>query len=540
MTRPTCFLLASLLVASGAVAADAEPQFSAATIRAHVAFLSDDLLEGRETGTRGFDIGARYIGAQFAELGLKPAGLNGTWYMPVEFQVRTVAEGASVTISGPAGSNSWRNGTEVILASSAMVQQEDVEAEVVFVGYGIDEPRVGVNDYAGLDVRGRIVVAFAGFPKGMDSETGAHLGRVQAEVAARHGALGLAIIETDQSERTRSWSSRLGTVYSKQMAWVGPDGKPNVDAPIVTGVRLNRPAAEAVFAGAPMSIAELRVIAEQDGGKPKGFPLQARMRIQRNSNWERISSPNIAAVIEGGDPVLKNEYVVLMGHADHLGINPAHEGDKIYNGTLDNAAGIGTLLEVARAVARSGIKPRRSILFFASTGEEKGLLGADYFANHPTMPIENIVGLVNLDMPFLLYDFTDVVAYGADHSTMGRIVRRAAARMDVGLGPDLTPEESIFTRSDHYMFVRQGVPAIMLATGRANGGDAKRRDFLANRYHKPGDDMTQEINWEAGAKFARLNYLITREMSDGDQRPLWMEGDFFGDVFGSGQLRAPK
>ncbi len=539
----SALLITSLFWASSTSAAEPQPEFSAAAIRAHVAFLADDLLEGRETGSRGYDIAARYIAAQFAQAGLTPAGLNGDWYIPVTFQVHTIADGASLTITGPAGSKNWPNGGDVMIASNPLQPKQDVEADTVFVGYGIDEPRVGINNYKNLDVNGKIVIALAGYPKGMESEIGAHLGNTgtKAEVAAKHGATGVVLINTLQSDATRSWARRLEALHDKRMTWMTPQGEPYVTAPqIAGGITLNTPATEMLFTKAPKSFTQIRQLADAKGGNPQGFPLASKIRVQRSSNRDQLQSPEIVAMIPGSDPVLKDEYVVLMGHADHLGISAERTGDKIFNGALDNAAGVATLLEVAQAFAKSPRKPRRSILFFASTGEEKGLLGADFFAHHPSVPIGKIVGLVDLDMPLLLYDFTDVTAFGSDHSTMGKIVRQAAEKLQVALSPDPMPEEGVFTRSDHYMFVKQGVPAVFLTTGRANGGDAAWKDYLANHYHQPSDDMSLKIDWQAGAKFAHLNYLIARTMADSDERPLWIEGDFFGDVFAPGQPRAKK
>ena len=245
-------------------------------------------------------------------------------------------------------------------------------------------------------------------------------------------------------------------------------------------------------------------------------------------------------LLPGSDPVLSSEYVALMGHLDHLGVKrDAKTGeDRIYNGALDNAAGVATMLEAARAFAESGTRPRRSILFIANTAEERGLLGADYFARNPTVPIANIASVVDLDMPLLLYDFTDVIAFGAEHSTLARTVARAAGKMNVKLSPDPMPEQSIFTRSDHYQFVRQGVPAVFLATGFANGGAETWAAFLDGAYHHVHDDLTQKIDWRAGARFAELNYLISRELADADRRPLWYRGDYFGNLFAPDAPRA--
>ncbi len=185
-------------------------------------------------------------------------------------------------------------------------------------------------------------------------------------------------------------------------------------------------------------------------------------------------------------------------------------------------------------------RPRRSVLFIANTGEEKNLLGADYFATHPTVPIQQIVSVVDLDMPLLLYDFTDIVAFGADHSTVARTVAQAAKSMGVSLSVDPMPEQSIFTRSDHYQFVKHGVPAILLFTGYANGGKQHWDKWLPNIYHSPQDDLSQAINWNAGARYAQLNYRISRALADADRRPLWYEGDYFGDTFAPGQPRAKR
>jgi Zn-dependent M28 family amino/carboxypeptidase len=274
----------------------------------------------------------------------------------------------------------------------------------------------------------------------------------------------------------------------------------------------------------------------------RAFALRSRLSVKAESKWEDFSSPQIVGMIPGSDPRLASEYVFLMGHLDHLGLkdNPAPREDAIYNGALDNAAGIATMIEAARHFVEAGNKPRRSVLFMANTGEERGLLGASYYIAHPTVPVKQIVAAVDLDMPLLLYDFTDIVAFGADHSTVARTVAQAARGMGISVASDPMPEQTIFVRSDHYQFVRGGVPAILLFTGYANGGKAKWEDFFAKTYHKPNDDMSQPINWNAGARYAKLNYEISRILADADQRPLWYRGDYFGERFAPGQPRAAR
>lgn len=536
-----------LSLSASAIAQQAAPVFTPEAVRAHVAFLSDDLLEGRDTGSRGYEIAARYVATRFESLGLKPAGENGGWYQQVALQqTDRGAEPGKVTISGPAGEKSWAHATDVLVGLNAREPRLDVAAPLVFVGYGIENARLGLDDYRGLDVKGKIVVTLRGYPKGLPSEEGAHVSATKAEAAERHGAIGMVSIDTLQSAKARPWASIIRFSDNPSFAWVAPDGKPNADAPgIRASAGLNKPAAEAAFAGAPRTLSAILAEADKTGGKPKGFALKTSIRIQAESVTRQVTSPNVAAILPGSDPALAGEYVVLSAHLDHIGISGAKPGDtaetdRINNGALDNAAGVATMLEVARAAAEAPDKPRRSIIFLASTGEEKGLIGADYFARHPTVPADRIVGNVDLDMPLLLYPFTDVIAFGAEHSSLGAMVAKAVAPMGVKLSPDPMPQEGIFTRSDHYMFVRQGVPAVFLATGFANGGEKAWGEFLSGNYHHPGDDMMQKIDWQAGARFAEANYRITRAMADADTPPLWIQGDFFGDIFAAGRPRAPR
>jgi Zn-dependent M28 family amino/carboxypeptidase len=545
MFRPILLLCGLPLFLAGAAAAQtgSQPDFSADRFRAEVAFLSSDLLEGRDTGSRGHEIAASYVASQFEALGLQPGGEDGSWYQWVPLRTATFGSGpARVSISGPTGTRSWINGSDVIIGPSVFARQQDISAPVVFVGYGIDAPKDGADDYRGLDVRGKIVAVLAGAPADIPSELAAHFVDQKYATAARHGAIGFISLPTASSEESTPWTVRLRYLGRPKMTWVAPDGEAFVDAPgLVAGATLNGPAAEALFAGGRRSYAAVRAEAARNGAHPRGFALATRIRIERTSDWTDIRSPEVIGILPGADPKLRDEYVILMGHLDHLGIKRDAEAgeDAIFNGTLDNAAGVATMLEAARAFTRSGDRPRRSVMFIANTAEEKGLLGADYYAHQPTVPIDRIAAVVDLDMPLLLYDFTDVIAFGAEHSTVAQTVARAAGSIGVALSPDPMPEENIFVRSDHYMFVKQGVPAILLATGFANGGEAKWKDFLANTYHDVDDDMKQPIVWSAGAKYARLNYLISRELADADARPLWYKGDFFGNLYAPKAPKAP-
>lgn len=515
----------------------AAPDFTADAFRAHVAFLADDLLEGRDAGTRGYDIAARYVATRFESLGLKPAGTEG-WYQPVPFVEYRLADApARVTMGG----RTFENGKDVYIGASSTAGKQVVEADVVFAGFGLDMPGQGFDDYAGLDVKGKIVAVISGVPEGTPSELGAHLNAQKAKMAEARGAIGLVTIRSRADTARRPWERLVQNVGSPSLTWVGTDGKPFAAAPgIRAGATLGTPAAEALFAGAPRSLTAVLDAAGKRGARVKGFALKPRLKLERESSTRALTSPNVVAVLPGSDPALAGEYVVLMAHLDHEGTDPSKDGDKIYNGAMDNATGIATMLEVARAMANAPERPRRPILFAAVTAEEDGLLGSQYLAKHPLVGDGKVVGVVNLDMPVLLYDFQDVIAFGAEHSTLGPIVERAAAGMNVALSPDPLPHEGLFTRSDHYRFVQEGVPSVFLMTGFANGGQEKFTHFLSTNYHKVSDDLSLPIDWKAGAKFARINYLIAREIADGDEAPRWYAKDFFGDTFAPGAIKAAR
>jgi Zn-dependent M28 family amino/carboxypeptidase len=257
-----------------------------------------------------------------------------------------------------------------------------------------------------------------------------------------------------------------------------------------------------------------------------------------------MESPNVAGLLRGSDPRIRDEVVVFTAHLDHLGIGEPVNGDSIYNGALDNASGSAALLEVARAFARLPKPPRRSVLFLAVTAEEKGLLGSDYFAEYPTVPSERIVANLNLDVLAMLYPLRQVVPMGAEHSTLEATVKRAASQMGIELGPDPFPEEVFFVRSDQYSFVRRGVPSLFLFWGfKSDSGvdaAARFREWGRTRYHTPQDDLSQPMDLEAGARHAQINFLVGLDVANADGRPAWKPGDFFGRTFGRGRPSAAQ
>ena len=531
-----CAPLALILAAAAPAPQPVDPG-ATQRVRADVEFLASDLLEGRDTGSKGYEIGASYVASQFRAIGLTPGGTDGGWYEQVPFRKTSHASAptASVVLSGKA--LSLAPGKDIAVRPSLTQQQRSIDVPLVFAGHGISDPRLGIDDYAGLDVRGKIVVAFEGAPEGLPSEVSAHLNSYKSIVAAGKGAAGLIEVS---GTGTRPGFNLLSYYDRPIMDWVDPTGNTQSQStklPLIAAI--SKDVAEKLFKSAGKDFAATMAAARKPGTL-RGFTVPARLKLVDRMSWHDFTSPEVIGVLPGSDPALKDEYVVLMGHLDHLGVKAdAKPGeDAIYNGALDNAAGVATMLEAAREFVASGKPPRRSVLFIANTGEEKGLRGADYFAAHPTVPKDKIVSVVDLDMPMLLYPFTDIVAFGGDHSTVARTIADAAKSMGVSVSQDPMPEEAIFVRSDHYRFVTRGIPGILLMTGYANGGEPKWKDFFAKHYHKPTDDLSQAILWDQGARYAELNYRISRALADADQRPLWYQGDYFGDTFAPGQPRA--
>ena len=537
---PKATVLIVALVATVA-AAPADTDFSAERFKAHVTFLADDLLEGREAGTRGHEIAAKYIAAQFESFGLKPGGDDGTYFKKVDLLESALSAPApTLSITTPAGAKPFKQGVTAMIGGPIGGGSVRVRAPLVFVGYGMTDKAMGYDDYVGLDVRGKIVVVLLGSPKGMDSEIGAHLMHEQPRSAAEHGAAAVLRVPTRLMSTVLPWDKVVQYLGDPVTTWVRKDGTPDDPAyGLKASAMLEPNAAASLFDGAGITLTQILDEADKEGGRPKGRTLKSTAEISVSTKVRRYSSPDVIGVIEGSDPKLKDEYVALMGHADHIGIKRTGKGDRINNGALDNAAGTATLLEVARVLTAT-TRPRRSVLIVANTAEEKGLLGAEYFAHYPTVPIEKITAAIDLDMPLITYEFTDVIAYGATHSTLQDTFKQAGAAMKVKLSPDPMPEQAVFVRSDHYAMVKVGVPAVMLATGMENGGSAAWGKYLSDHYHQPSDDVSQPILWKAGAKFAEVNYRVVRALADADAPAKWYDGDYFGNLFAPKASKAAK
>ncbi|MDA8621243.1 M28 family metallopeptidase [Psychrosphaera sp.] len=507
-------------------------------IQAHLEFLADDLLEGRDTGSKGYDRAALYVATEFKKMGLQPAGIDGSYMQPVTFRKGYLnQQSPKATIKTADGEVELKFPQDYIMGPNMSATESALEAEAVFVGYGIVAEDFDYNDYEGLDVEGKIVVTLRGRPAEWPSEEGAHLNREKTRFAAERGAVGVVSLHSPKREKVRPYTSSLNYLRAPSMRWIDENGNPfGGYENIKMGAYLNIGAAEKLFANAETSLED--VFAADNEDKPvKGFPLNATLSLESKAKHEEVSSPNIVAILPGTDPKLKDEYVVFTAHLDHVGFTQdVSKEDRINNGAMDNASGVSILLETARVLKESG-SLRRSVLFTVVTGEEKGLLGSSYYANNPTVPINDMVANINLDMPVLLYDFADIIAFGANHSSMGPSVEKAAAKFDIALSPDPMPEQAIFTRSDHYNFVKQGVPSVFLMTGftsKTEGEDGGKvwGDFFANHYHQPSDSLDLPINYNSAKLFTEINIGIAREVAEADQRPTWNDDSFFGKTYG--------
>ena len=338
------------------------------------------------------------------------------------------------------------------------------------------------------------------------------------------------------------WDWLVPQIQVGEMRWLGKDRSASRLFPGVRGTALlSQQGAETLFAGAPKTLDQVFDTAR--AGKPQAFALPASAHIHTVAAQKVIQSSNIIAELKGSDPALRDQYVVYTAHVDHLGICPAVDGDNVCHGALDNASGTSAVLEIARAYASLPTPPRRSVLFVFVTGEEMGLLGSDYFAHFPTVPLKSIVANVNIDgAPGSYFPMKDVVALGAEHSTLADEVESAAKVMGYDVSPDPMPEEVSFIRSDQYSFVLQGVPAVDVEDGvkstdpKINGFDVIKK-WLVTRYHTPLDNMDQPIDFDSMAKGTVMDFLVGYQVAQHSGVPEWNKGDFFGTTFGPRHAR---
>lgn len=503
------------------------PEVDATRIRRDAEHLATDAMRGRDTGSPELDAAAAYVAEQYAAIGLEPAGTEG-FLQPVPYLRRQLVPGSSrVVLHLPAGDRVLEYKTDYTMGGDVVRGTTEVTAPLVFAGYGVVAPEHGIDDFAGADLAGKIAVILSGAPPSLPSEERAyhsHSDTKRAALAAA-GAIGSLEIDTPVDRQRRPWERAMRFAGRPGMSWLAPDGTASDHDDRLRGrADLSPDAADALLAAAGHDPATLFAAAEAGTYEPFAFGFDATLAAR--TEHRELSSPNVVGRLRGSDPALADEHVVYTAHLDHTGICPPDEsGDEICNGFYDNAMGVAIMLETARALAAD--PPARSILFVAVAGEEKGLLGSDYFARYPTVPIESIVANVNLDMPVFTTATDRVVAFGGEHSTLGEVAGRALAAAGWQHMPDPMPQEVIFVRSDHYMLVREGVPAIYL-----DPFVDDLQDFIDHHYHEPSDEADLPVDWPSVAIFTAVNALVGRLVADDPQRPTWKEGSFFGELFG--------
>ena len=534
--------LASAACSKGPAPEDAAPGDSAGTItidalHGHVAWLADDAREGRMAGQPGYDAAAQYVADRFAEFGLEPAGEDG-WFQPVPLITYRLDENSTTLIAHRDGQESHFEYKEDFVTSGDKVREETfVRAEVVYAGFGVHAPEFGYSDYEGVDVDGKIVAIFSNAPAILPSTERAYYssGRVKAREAVDRGAVGTIMLTSRRMEEYYPWERvKAEAGIRPGMTWMTLSGEAADYFPeLQSSAWINIEVARELFSGTPISFDEARAATE--ASRPASTPLGFEITLAARTRLDQVTSPNVVGIVRGTDPELADEYVVYSAHLDHNGIGAEVDGDSIYNGAYDNAMGVSLMIEAARSFAVN--PPRRSVLFIALTAEERGLLGSDYFAHYPTVPTEAMVANINLDMPLFLYPLADIIAFGAQHSSLEGVVREAIKAEGFELTPDPMPEENIFRRSDQYSFVRRGVPAVFLVPGYTSSdpdvdGEAVVKDHRKQHYHRPSDDMSRTFDWESALRFARANVSIGAAIANEEERPSWNEGDFFGEKFG--------
>lgn len=519
-----CFFILSCAAAALA----ASPDYVAEGNRwwSHIQVLADDKMEGRNTGSEGHRKAAAYVAGEFERAGLAPAGIGG-YLQPVKFEVREIIEEkSSVALVRNGKPEPLKLGDDAIIGLRADAA-EHVQAPLVFIGHGLVIPELKINDLTGLDLKGKVVVILAGGSASIPSALKAHYSsageRWKSLKAA--GVVGMVSIQNPKSMDIpweRASLSRLQP--SMRIA----DPKLDETQGLRLSVGMNPARADKLFAGSGHSMAEILALA--DASKPlPHFAIPASIDAHVALKWSQVESQNVAGVRMGTDPVLKNEYIVLSAHLDHLGIGTAINGDKIYNGAMDDASGVASLLEIAQELKGGNIKLKRSVLFVAVTGEEKGLQGSKFFANHPTVAAHSIVADINMDMYLPLFPLKYLEVQGLDESTLGDQIRAVCKEAGVEVQADKEPNRNLFIRSDQYSFIRQGVPALAFKFGYEKGSAEEKtaKTWLKERYHAPSDDLSQPVDKAAAARFNRILLNLTERVGNNPERPHWQESSFF-------------
>ena len=524
---------AILLLCAAATAFAQVQEISGERIRAHTRFLSSDLLEGRGVGERGGHLATEYIATQFELIGAKPAGDNGTYFQKVPLVGSLTQPGATLAAVGPNRTVSfeWLNG--FVGTTKQQKPTADFDAEAVFVGHGITAPEFNWDDYKGADLRGKVFVMFTNEPPSTDPKffggrALTYYGRwtYKYEEALRKGAVAAVIIHTTPTAGY-GWD-----VVRSSWGREDPQVKlaPGEDALAFAGW-VTKDAGNEMLSLTGHTVDELLKLADSRDFKP--MPLGIHIRGHIPSRIRDIETRNVVAIVPGSDPQLKDQAVVFTAHWDHLGIGDAVNGDRIYNGAVDNATGCAMLIEIARAWASLPHKPRRSAIFASVTAEEGGLRGSEYYATHPFFPPSKTALDLNFDA-FEPYGRTkDISVTGAERTTVWPLVQQDAQRFNYEIKPDAHPEQGSYFRSDHFSFAHVGVPAFSINQGStffgkpADFGEKAFQEFNTKHYHQPSDEFHEDWDFSGLEHIARFGFTLGMDVANQEKLPDWQPGDQF-------------
>jgi Zn-dependent M28 family amino/carboxypeptidase len=527
MRRILLLFLVSCGLAVGLLAAPTQLHFDGKTWWSHVKVLADDAMEGRETGSAGLRKAEAYIVGELTKSGLQPAGTNG-FYQPVKLIQREIDEkGSSAALVRDGKAEPLVLGEDAFFNTRVDLAQREIKAPLVFVGYGLKVPEKSYDDLAGLDLHGKIAVIFSGSPAEIPGPLASHYQtpgeRWKALRAA--GAIGTLNIP-DPASMDIPWSRMSLNRAHPSMDLADPEF--NETAGLQTSLTFNPAQAEKLFAGSGHTFAEIAALGKDRKPLPR-FPLTASLQARASVKRTAVESANVIAKLPGSDPALKNEVVVLSAHIDHVGVGEPINGDRIYNGAMDNGSGSALLLDVAASLAASAEKPKRSIVFAFVTAEEKGLLGSKYFAAHPTVDPKSIVADLNVDMFLPIVPLKFLRVQGIAESDLGDRVTAIAQSLGVKAMADPQPQRNGFIRSDQYSFIRHGVPALAMSVGFELGSPEEKifKDWLTNRYHAPSDDLAQPVDLGAAALYEEIARQLLLDVANGSARPAWKPDSFF-------------
>ena len=525
ITRSKLALISSLMLSSAAASADSLSK-PAQQWWADITALAGDSTEGRQTGSSGYMRAAQYVISRFKAEGLAPAGTQG-YLQPVEFEKQLVDQRASVldVVAASGAITSLHAGEDSRIGAGGAPLPDHVDAPLLFVGYGLHLPKQGYDDFANMDLRGKVVVVLSGGPADVSGPVKSNARFARAALLGKMGAVGIIALTTPHQveipwARQRLLAAQPGMYLADAGLRETPDG--------FFGAAVDPEKSEVLFAGSGHTFAELCALADASRPLPH-FELPLRFSARIVASRERLSSPNLIAKLPGRDPKLASQYVAISAHLDHLGIGAPINGDKIYHGAMDDASGVAAVLDIANRLKR-GAPPRRSILFVVVTAEEKGLLGSHYFAERPTVPVSSIVADLNFDMPLPLWKLTEIFAPGEDESTLGADARAVAAAQGLAMAPDPLPDRNVFIRTDQFSFVRRGIPALAFKFGFAKDTPQfdLEHDWRANRYHSPADNLQQPgVMKEEAVKLDAFVAALARRVADADSRPQWLTGSVF-------------